>query len=104
MNYSKLNGKKIAIAAIGVDEHGEKEGAVWTGIARWENGHLYLDREEDPKVFQFPDNVLKRIKPVPSDLSDILLDSEYYVKLSIGPLPEDADPKDYRQTGLKWPE
>jgi hypothetical protein len=104
MDVSELIGKKIALVAIGLDKDGKKEGAVWTGLGKWEHGHLYLDRDDDTKTFQFPDDVIQRIKPVPTDLAEIVQDSDYYVKLSIGPLPEDADSNDFKQTGLKWPE
>jgi hypothetical protein len=104
MNFTELTGKKLAIVAIGESEKGETEGAVFTGLARWANGHLYLDRGRNQKSFQFPDDVLQRIKPVPAEIADIILEAEYYITMSIGPLPNDANPKDYIETGLKWPE
>jgi hypothetical protein len=104
MNFEELTGKKLAILAWGEDEQGEDEAAVFTGIARWADGHLYLDHEGTPPYFQIPDDVLYRVKPVPDDLKDIFLDAEYYISLLIGPLPDDADPSEYIHTGLKWPE
>ena len=78
-------------------------GIIFTGIARWVDGHLFLDRE-DNKFFQLPDNALERIKPVPPSVADILQEAEFYVPIYIAPIPNDENPKDYIQTGLKWPE
>jgi hypothetical protein len=42
------------------------------------------------------------VKPVPDDVRDILLNAEYFINMSIGPLPEDEET--YIPTGLKWPD
>ena len=68
MNLQELTGKKVAIIAVGDDERGKTEGAVFIGITRWSNMHLYLDHGGDPKSFEFPDDVLVRIKPVPTSV------------------------------------
>jgi hypothetical protein len=104
MNLEKLTGKKFALVAMGEDESGKKEGVVFTGIARWIKGHLYFDHSSKHKPFQLPDDVLHRVKPTPKEFKDILLDAEFYIIMSIGSLPDDADPSEYVQTGLKWPE
>jgi len=103
MNFEELTGKKLALAIWGEDENGKDDVAVLTGRARWANGHLYLDYGRNQKPFQFPDDVLERIKPVPADVADIFLEAEFYISMSIGSLPDDADPNDYIDTGLKWP-
>lgn len=102
MNFDELTCRKIALVAWGEDENGKDDVAVFTGIARWENGHLYLDRK-GKKPFQFPDDTLERIKPVPAEISDILLEADFYISMTIGSLPKDANPEDYIKTGLKWP-
>jgi hypothetical protein len=103
ISFNELTGKKLALVVLGDDEKGETEGAVFTGLAQWVNGHLYLERGRNQKPFQLPDDTLERIKPVPADIKDIVLEAEYYLTMSIGPLPEDANPNDYIETGLKWP-
>jgi len=103
MNLDYLTGKIFAIWAVSENKNGKKEQAVFTGIARWVDGHLFLDRE-DNKFFQLPDNALERIKPVPPSVADILQEAEFYVPIYIAPIPNDENPKDYIQTGLKWPE
>jgi hypothetical protein len=102
IDFATLTGKRIAIIAVGKDEKGDTEAAVWTGVGRFDQGRLYLDREEG-KSFEFPNDVLGRIKPVPDSISDIVLHAEYYITMSIGTLPEGADPSEYKDTGLKWP-
>ena len=104
MNFAELTGKKLAIVIMGEDENGKKEGAVFTGLARWANGHMYLDRGRNQKSFQIPDETIERIKPVTPEIADIVLNADYYMKMSIAPLPSEANPKEYIQTGLKWPE
>ena len=103
MNLNYLTGKIFAILAVSEDSKGKTESAVFTGIARLANGHLFLDRE-DKKSFPIPDATLKQIKPVPKDKADIFLNAEYYVSINIAPIPDDANPQDYIKTCLKWPE
>jgi hypothetical protein len=103
MNLNYLKGKKFAIRAVSKNSKEETESAVFTGIARLANGHLFLDRE-DHKSFPIPDAALKQIKPVPKDMADILLNAEYYVPIYVAPIPDDANPQDYIKTCLKWPE
>jgi hypothetical protein len=103
MNFNYLTGKKFAIWAVSENDKGENESAVFSGITRWTNGHLFLDRQEN-KSFQFPDYILKDIKPVPSSVADILMRAEYYTTLYIASLPKDANPEDYIYTVLKLPE
>jgi hypothetical protein len=92
MNFEELTGKKLAIIAWGEGEKGEDEAAVLAGIARWADGHLYLDHEGNPPSFQIPDDVLCWVKPVSDDVKDILPDAEYCISMSIGPVPADDDP------------
>ena len=51
MNLDHLTGKKFAILAVSENDNGETESAVFTGIARWDNGRLLLNRNEH-KSFQ----------------------------------------------------
>ncbi len=104
MKYEELNGKKFAIVAIGEDKDGKTEAAVFTGVGRFENGHVYLDHGGEPKTFELPDEVLPRIIPTADDLKDIVEGAEYFVMMSIGPIPEGDNPEEYIKTGLKWPD
>jgi uncharacterized protein YdhG (YjbR/CyaY superfamily) len=100
--FDRLTGKKLAIIAVGEDAKGETEAAVFTGTARWHDGHVLLDRENE-QSFQLPDDTLERIKPTPAKVSKIVLGAKFYVTMSIGPIPEGENPEDYIKTGLKWP-
>jgi hypothetical protein len=104
MNFEYLTGKKLAILAVGDDDNGETEAAVFTGVARWANGHLFLERDSNQKSFQIPDDTLERIKPVAVKVADIFQGAEFYVPMSIGLLPDNVNPHDYLESGLKWPE
>lgn len=104
MKFEELTGKKLAMIVWGEDDNGEDDVAVFTGIARWTGEHLYLDREDNPKPFQIPDELLERIEITPEEIKDIVLDAEYYFNATISPLPDNEDESDYMQTGLKWPE
>jgi hypothetical protein len=103
MNLNYLTGKKFAIWAVSKNKKGETESAVFNGIARLANGHLFLDREGH-KSFSIPDATLKQIKPVSKDRAESFLNAEYYVPINIAPIPDDADPQEYIKTCLKWPE
>ena len=88
-----------------VDDDGSKDGdwVVMTGIAKWQNGHLSLYRGEDTPEFPIPDDTLDRIKPVASEVREILGDAEYSIMLSVGPIPDDVDPSTLNHTGFTWP-
>jgi uncharacterized protein YdhG (YjbR/CyaY superfamily) len=101
-NFDALTGNKLAIIVVGEDDNGETEAVVFTGIARWEEGHLFLDRENE-ETFQLPDDTVERIKRTPTKISKIVHGAEFLVTMSIGPIPKGENPNDYVKTGLKWP-
>jgi hypothetical protein len=72
----------LAIVAVSDGDKGKNEGAVWTGITRWEGDHLSLDREAG-EVFEVPDDVLDRVKPVPSSVAELLFGADFYITMSI---------------------
>ena len=104
MDLSELDNKSIALVVWGKDDQGEDDVAVFTGIMKVENGELYFHRDNEEVHFEMPFDDLDRIKPVPSDLKDTMLNCEYFVNLTIVPYPENENPDDFKITGLKWPE
>ena len=65
---------------------------------------LNLDRAAKP-TFEVRPEWHDRIKPVTNDEARrILLDSDYYLRLRVGTLPDSESDSEYEQTGLKWPE
>jgi hypothetical protein len=99
LNPKELNGKSLALILAGEDE----DWSVLRGIVRQEGQVLLLDHCTG-QAFHIQPEWLDRIKPTPADLSDILMNADFFLPLSVGPLPEDADPSDYINTGLKLPE
>ncbi|HEY41703.1 MAG TPA: hypothetical protein G4O18_07565 [Dehalococcoidia bacterium] len=104
MELEQLVDKSLALVVWGENKQGKDEVVVYAGTMKVEDGSLFFHRDDESVHFGIPLDDLNRIKPVPSELSEMLLKCEYFVNINIQPIPEDADPEDYRQTGLKWPE
>ena len=85
----------------GEKSDGTDDVVVFTGTARWDGRHLTLARHESD--FQLLDEWLDRLRPVRADLKATLLDSEYFLNVTIGNLPDGTDTRSYFDTGLKWP-
>jgi len=102
MDLNDLNGKTLTLLVIGEDENGEDDWAVFRGTARWDGTDLHFVR--NGVDFAVPADAIERIRPVPvdSEVRSILLNAEYYIPLSIGPLPDNADESEFIKTGLKW--
>jgi len=80
---------------------GTDDVVVFTGTGRWDGSHLTLVR--DDSSFQILDEWLDRLKMVDADLKTSLLEADYCFNVTIGPLPDGADLRQYLGTGLKWP-
>lgn len=104
INIEKINGKKLALLLMGKKENGEDDWAVFTGIARWDGKSLLLDRGEKKNSFRVPTDTLNRIKPVEKKNKETFCDAEYFIPLTVGALPDDANLNEYIKTDLKWPE
>lgn len=102
-DLAHIHDKKFAV--IIVEDNGTENGAwyVLAGVAKWRDGHLFVDRGIDAPEFSIPDDTLDRVKPVQPDVRGVLEEADYYTMLSLGPLPEDADPSEFTHTGLKLP-
>jgi hypothetical protein len=103
-DLSYLHDEKFAV--IMVEDNGSEDGdwVVLWGIAKWRDGHVFVHRGMDTPEFPVPDNALDRIKPVNADVRDILEGAEYFVSLSVGPIPNTVDPATLIHTGFRWPE
>lgn len=49
------------------------------------------------------DDWVDRIQPVEADLREIFRGADYFLPLTVGNLPEEADVSQYELTGLTWP-
>lgn len=88
---------------MGETADGEDDWAVFSGALAQGPSGLFQDRGTKPR-FEIREEWIERIKPVGSDLKDILLGAEYCLSLSVGPIPEGETTESYVCTGLKWPE
>lgn len=97
MNYQELSGKSLALLLVGEDENRW----ILHGTVCREGEALLLDHSASEQPFKIQPEWLDRIKPVPADLRDIFKGADFFLPLSMGTLPEDADPSEYVDTGLK---
>jgi hypothetical protein len=98
MNYQELNGKSLALLLAAEDE----DWSVLSGVVRQEGGALLLDRGANEQPFLIQPEWIDRIKPVPTDLMETLMNAEF-LPFNVGTLPDNADSSDYIHTGLKLP-
>lgn len=103
LDLAHIHDKKFAV--IFVEDDGTEDGAwtVLTGVAKWREGHLFVHRGMDVPEFPIPDDTLDRVKPVQPEVRDVLEEADYCTMLSVGPIPEDADPSEFTHTGLRLP-
>lgn len=97
MNSQELNGKSLALLLAGEDE----DWSVLRGTVRQQGDVVLLDHSAGGEPFHIQPEWLDRIQPIPEDLSDILMNADFFLPLSVGTLPEGDDPSDYKFTGLK---
>jgi hypothetical protein len=100
VNYHELNGKSLALLLAGEED----DWSVLRGTVRQEGEVMLLDRGAGEQPFVIQTEWVDRIKPVPVDLSDVLMSADFFLSLSVGVLPEDADPKEFLPTRLRLPE
>jgi len=98
-----IHGKRLAMLVWGKKPDGSDDVMVYTGIADWDGQHLTMVREPGPS-FSVQDDWLDRIKAVDPEAKETLLDAEYAFSVTVGPLPDGANPDDYLSTGLRWPQ
>jgi hypothetical protein len=94
----ELNGKSFAIVAI--EESGE--GACFVGKAQWDGKKLFFERPGMLESIQIPEHRVGSVTRTPPELRDLVA-ADYFVRLTIGSLPEDAALGEYMRVGLKWP-
>lgn len=95
INFEELNGKKLALISWG-----KNDASVFSGFAKWDNGHLYLELDTKGKLksFQLRDDLLAQIKPVPAEIKDIVLGAEFYADMSTVLTPDDAKSRETKKT------
>jgi len=96
-------GRRLALVIWGKDPNGEDEVWVHTGNVQASGPGFILDRGEDAPQVKLLSEWLPRIKPVSDDLRTTLLGAEFCLSLTIGPIPEGADPSEFEDIGLHHP-
>jgi len=102
MNHSQISGKQLALLISGENNPGHTEASIFTGIARWDGTHLYLEREDENKSFQLPDDIMEQIYPVPPELRDFFIGSEYYLQITNAQMQEHIVPSNNFTSGPQW--
>jgi len=104
MKYEETIGKSVALLVMGEDAHGEDDWSVVKGSITRLGHDLLFVHNGTPSQFPLPDDALDRIKATDAQTRSIMLDSDLYVPLTIGPKPEGPEGEGMLLTGLKWPE
>ena len=101
MERPDVVGKSLALILWSETAEGEDDVAVFGGTLMLEDHRYSLVRKDGAHVELRPE-WLDRIKVVDPELSETLLECEYWISLTVG----DADDNDgpYEEFGLKWPD
>jgi hypothetical protein len=100
MNTADLDGKSFALWLT--DE--ADESVVFSGTARWDGSTLLLERAQKPP-FEIRSEWHERIQLITDEETRrILLGADYFLRLQVGNLAQEAPTGEYEPTGLKWPE
>jgi hypothetical protein len=99
----KLIRSKLALLLWSENEAGEDEATVFVGAVVCEGTRL-LFRGQGGSSLELDGEWLGRIKPVDAELADIFRSADYYLPLSVGPLPPGEAASDFLRTGLRWPD
>jgi len=93
-----VNGKPLALLLIA----GDDDMAVAVGQATWD-GTTLTWRGKDSQL-DIPADALDRLRQVGDDPERVFEDADFYVSLSVGPLPKGAkDSGLFQRIGLTWP-
>ncbi|HCF59275.1 MAG TPA: hypothetical protein DFS52_14935 [Myxococcales bacterium] len=94
---------KLALLLWSENGEGEDEAAVFVGkVVR--SGERLSFQGQDGASLELEEEWLSRIKPVDAKLADILMNADYFLPLSVGPLPPGLSASDFLRTGLRWPD
>lgn len=99
---ANIIGSSFCVLLMREAAEGEDDWAIFSGTLKQNSTGLFLDRGTKAP-FEIRAEWIDHIKPVDSEVKDILLDAEYYLPLSVGSIPEGESTESYIDTGLKWP-
>ena len=96
----ELDGKILAIILWGKKD-GEEEVSAHTGTMRKTGASYEFYRGEGRPTFNLEPEWLVRIKVVTDELEGTLLNADFSLSLTVGPIPEDMDISELLFTGLQ---
>ena len=99
----ELDGKILAIILWGECD-GEEEASCHTGTLRKSGARYEFYRGEGSPAFNLEPQWLERIKPVPDDLKETLLNADVSLSLTVELIPEDMDVTEMVFTALRIPD
>ncbi len=102
MKQHNLNNKVVALICWAVDQRGKDDVVVFAGRAHLAGKKLLVDLESVGGTIQFDPEWLHRLKVVPADLKETLLNADFSVSLSVGEIPPNETIEQFITTGLKW--
>ena len=103
-DLSYLHNTRFAVIMVEDDGSEDGEWVMFSGIAKWRDGELFVHRGIEVPEFPIPESTFHRIKPVAAEVRNILGDADYSVTCLVGPIPPDVDPTTLWHTGVRWPE
>lgn len=104
MELRDFDGRAFALLLMGTTPDGEDDWVVFSGTAQVDHDGLRVDRGSEAPAFHVAPHLVPRIRPTTPEQREILLGAEFVLPLTVGALPDDADPNEYVATGLKWPD
>ena len=103
MRPEDLDGRAVALLFMYDVDEGNEDMRVLQCRTRFSDGEVIAIHGPQCDAFPLNEEWLERVHPVPEDLRAILQDAEFFLPLTIGPLPDDVDAdKDCRPLGLSW--
>lgn len=99
MNIEMAIGKRITLVVTNVENKDDVH--VYVGQLQIQNGSFCFTNEEKGWLLHLNDEQLARLTPVVEELKTILLNADFYLPMTIHPLPE-AGQEEYIKTNLKW--
>jgi hypothetical protein len=85
-DLEQLAGKSFAIILIDYCENTDGDWSVIRGIGKIKDGRLFIDRSTDVD-FPIPEDTYGRIKRPTPEIASVVGHAEYYIPLTVGPLP-----------------
>ncbi len=92
-------GKRIALLIWNTEQ--EDDVRVFAGEIIKEDPVYYFINQPEQWKLRLTAELLGRLKAVPEDQKDILLDADFVISVSMGSMPGEGN-EGYDNTGIKW--